>query len=201
MKTNETKMGIEMKELVLTAGTFLSFLILGMLVFSFFSPTIKTNAANSDTVHVSATINPVLSVAVSASEISIGTVNPNTDGVFASKSGTVTVSTNDTAGYKLYISSNTSDVNLTSSTTDTPIAPCASNVTSSTMAKDSWGYSINSGSTFNPITSSNVQIKNWSGIAGGTTDTPLTVYFGAKISTATKAGTYSNVVKFTGIVN
>ena len=80
MKTNEIKMGVDVREIVLTAGTFLSFLLLGMLVFSFFSPAIKTNAANYDTVHVSATINPVLSVAVSS-----GTVNPNADGVYTSR--------------------------------------------------------------------------------------------------------------------
>lgn len=201
MKTNEIKMGVDVREIVLTAGTFLSFLLLGMLVFSFFSPAIKTNAANYDTVNISATINPVLSVAVSSGTVSLGTVNPNADGVFSSANEVVTVTTNDTAGYKLYIAANTSDVNLTSATTDTPIAPCAAGATSATMVKDHWGYSINSGSTYQPITTSNVQIKNWSGIAGGTTDSPLTVYFGAKISTATKAGTYSNVVKFTGIVN
>ena len=199
MKTSETKMSVDVKNLVFTTGTFLSSLLLGALVFSLFSPIIKTNAADYDTVSVSATINPVLSVSA-PSEISIGSVNPTADGYFASNSGSVIVTTNDTAGYKLYISSDTSDVNLTSSTTDTPITPCASGATSSTMVKDHWGYSTD-GSTYDPITTSNVQIKNWSGTAGGTSDSALTVYFGAKISTGTKAGTYSNVVKFTATVN
>lgn len=201
MKTRETNKRFEAKDLAFTAGTFLSFMTLGALVFSFFSPIVKTNAADYDTVKVSALINPVLTVAVSSSEVSLGTVTPTTDGAFVSNKVDVTVTTNDTAGYKLYISSNTSDVNLTSSTTDTPIEPCASGVTSSTMDKDKWGYSTNSGATFEPLTTGQVEIKNWSGTAGGTTDTALPVYFGAKISTGIKTGTYSNVVKFTGVVN
>lgn len=196
MRTCETKMGVDVKNLVFTAGMFLSFLLLGALVFSLFSPIVKTNAADHDTVHVSATINPVLTVSA-PTEIAIGSVNPNADGVFASKSGTVTVSTNSTFGYILQISTNTSQVNLESASTDTPITPCAANVTSSTMTKDTWGYSIDSGATFKPVTTSPVTIKT----ATTASDDTQVVYFGTKISVATKAGTYSNVVKFTGTVN
>ena len=198
MKANETKIDFNVSELIFASGTFLSFLLLGALVFALFSPVVKTNAANYDTIQVTTTVNPVLSVA-SPNTISLSnsTVNPNANGVFVSNSGTVTVTTNSTNGYKLYISSNTSNVNLSSSTTDTPITPCASGATSSNMVKDRWGYSIDSGSTYRPITASDVQIKS----ATSSSDSSMTVYFGAKISTATKAGTYSNVVKFTGIVN
>ena len=197
MKTNEGKRRLEVKELCFTAGVFLSFLLLGALVFSLFSPIVKTDAAEYDTVGVSAVVSPVLSVS-SPTSISLGSsVTPTTDGTFVSNSGTVTVTTNDTSGYKLYIASNTSEVNLTASGSSTPIKPCASGATSSSMVKDRWGYSTDSGSTYEPITSGDVQIKNSSSIS----DNTQVVYFGTKISTATEAGGYSIVVKFTGIVN
>ena len=197
MKTNEGIRRLRIKELCLTAGVFLSFLLLSTIVFSFFSPIVKTNAADSDTVGVSAVINPVLSVSAPSSiSLSDNTVTPTTEGTFVSNSGTVTVTTNDTSGYYLYIASSTSETSLTASGSSTPIEPCASGATSSSMVSGHWGYSTDSGATYEPITSSDVPIKTSSSISDNTKE----VYFGSKISTDTESGNYSIVVKFTGTV-
>lgn len=195
MKTNEgaTKSN-KIINICSAAGIFLAFMTLSSLVFSLFSPIIKTNAADSDTVNVSATINGVLSVSAPETvALSSSSVTPTTDGVFVSNSGTVTVTTNSLTGYYLYISS--TQATMSSSSASTTIGACASGVTSSTMVKDTWGYSIDSGATYKPITTSNTLIKTSDSVS----DTTQTVYFGAKISTATESGTYTNTATFTGV--
>jgi hypothetical protein len=182
-------------------GVFLAFSLLSGMSFSLLSPIVSTNAANTLTTRATANINPVISVtAPSSSDYAFGTLTPTDAGAFASKSGTVLVKTNDINGYKLYISTDTSETALTSAGASTKITSCGNNVTSSTMVKDTWGYSMD-GTTFKPVTASNVKIAEKTAPLTQTTAYSHTVHIGMKVSTDTQSGTYSNIVKFTAIGN
>lgn len=183
-----------------SVGVFLAFVMLGAMTFSFFSPIVPTNAADTLTEPVSAVIKPTISI-TQADDFAFGTVTPTDAGQFASVSGKVKVQTNDTTGYKLYISLNDSTKpNMTATGISTYIAPCGSNVTSSTMVKDTWGYSTN-GTNFYPVTSSNVQIGEKASPLTQLTPYEHTIYMGGKFSSTLQSGTYSNTVKFTATTN
>lgn len=193
----------KIKSLWSDLGVFLAFSLFSGMVFSLFSPIVGTNAANVTTLTTRATANirPVISVTVpDASAYAFGTLTPTSEGVWASKSGTVQVKTNDIKGYKLYISTNTAETALTSSGASTSIASCGANVTSSTMVKDTWGYSTD-GTNFNPVTTSTVQIGEKVAPLDQTTAYSHTVHIGMKVSTDMQAGTYRNTIKFTAIGN
>ncbi len=180
-------------------SVFLAFTMLSSITFSLFSPIIETNATDSLTTTMSATVNPVISLtAPDDSAFDFGEVVPTDEGKFSSKEANVLVKTNNTAGYKLYISSNSTQTSLTSPTSTSTIKVCGSNVTSTSMAKDTWGWSLNNGKQYNPIKTTNSTVKTQSGLTK-TTPYSHTVTIGMKISTATQSGNYSNVIKFTAV--
>lgn len=184
-----------------SVGVFCAFTLLSAMVFALFSPTIATNAANTMNTTTTAQVNGVISVTAPASSAyAFGTVTPTAEGAFASKSGTVSVKTNNITGYKLYISNNTSETRMVASGSDTYITACGSNVTSSTMVKNTWGYSTD-GTNYNPISASNTQIGQQASPLTKTSAYTHTVHIGLKVGNDLKAGSYSNVIKFTAITN
>ena len=182
-------------------GAFIAFSMFSAISFAMISPAPNTSAADTLTTKTNAVVNGVISVTAPAdSDYAFGTITPTDSGTFASKTGTVSVKTNNITGYKLYISTNTSEVRMTADGSDTYINSCAANVSSSSMAANTWGYSTD-GTTFNPITASNVQIGQQASPLTKTSAYTHSVTIGMKVSNTLKAGTYSNVVKFTAITN
>lgn len=111
-----------------------------------------------------------------------------------SASHTVTVTSTDVVGYKLY--ANSTSTTTMSNGTDTIAA--SANGSPSTLATNSWGYNTTgSSSNFTGMTLSQVQIKDAIGPYKNGDNT--TVTYGVLVDTSKSSGTYTNNVTYTAI--
>ena len=117
----------------------------------------------------------------------------------------VYVTTTNISGYKLTMASNSTDTSLVNSASPTSAThKIASNLSKGTASgsfpADNWGYSRNSGSTFNPIPAkgSAEEIDSWNEPVTGRI---TRVDFGAKVGDSKAEGDFSNVVVFTAIAD
>jgi len=192
-----------------------SILVLGIATVSLAALPMVAGASTATT-----TISSIVSQVVSLS--TSGTVNINTtptgSGVQTIASDTVSVSTNDTAGYVLKLGETGATTTLTAGGNTIP----ASSGTQSSpvaMASNTWGYRVDSIGGFGagPTTSaSNSAISGsitFAGVAASgspntikTTATTAsgdttTVWYGVATTTAQAAGTYTNSVTYTALGN
>jgi len=175
---------------------------------------IAVSAATTSTT-ISAAISSVISIA------SNGTVNlnstPSGSGVQTIASDTVTVSTNDSAGYTLKVAETGASSALVSGSNT---IPAVSGTQGSPVAQTvgTWGYRVDGvggfgsgptspassapigSSTFAavPATASPNTIKTTSSTA--TNDT-TTVWYGVAVDTTQPSGTYTNSVTYTAVAN
>lgn len=126
--------------------------------------------------------------------INLPTINPSESGTVGTGSGTVTVTSTDVVGYRLYIRA-VSSSNLTNGAA---VLSASSNVTANTLAVNTWGYNID-GSTTNFIGASTADqlLKTWNGPAK--LGDPTTVTYGVKIDRSKPAGSYSTTIMYTAI--
>jgi hypothetical protein len=120
-------------------------------------------------------------------------VTPTSDGVSASGSSQVTVSSTDVMGYKLYIRAlnSTSMDNLGSS------LPASANSSPAPLAMNTWGYNTDASSNFTGISLSDVLIHSKTGpISAGEI---TTVTFGMNLDLAKPAGNYVASVIYTAV--
>lgn len=120
-------------------------------------------------------------------------LTPSDAGTLASASGTVTVVSTDVLGYNLYVRSLT-----TSAMTNGAASIAASaNGSPASLAVDTWGYNLDGSSNFTGMTLSDVLIRSATQpySAGDVT----TVTYGARISNAKPAGSYSASVLYTAV--
>lgn len=111
-----------------------------------------------------------------------------------SGSHTVTVTSTDVVGYRLYIYTPTSSTMTNGSET----IAASSNSSPATLATDTWGYNTNgSSSDFIGITTSPVVIKDATGPHKNGEATTIT--FGAKVSQTKGAGDYTSTVVYTAV--
>lgn len=158
---------------------------------------------------INATIAAVISVSTS------GTVNlsltPTSGGVVSSGFDTITVNTNDTAGYTLNVADSDANTNLVSGGNN---IAASSNTTASpaTLANNTWGFALpgtpfdatytaetNQGSSVSkwagmPATGSPFQLKSTSTTASGDT---TTVWYGVKANSTQASGSYTDTVTYT----
>lgn len=120
-------------------------------------------------------------------------VNPTVAGVLGKASGTVTVTSTDVVGYKLYASS----VGSTNMSNGGTVLPASANGSQAPLATNTWGYNLDASSNFIGMTTSNALLLSFTGPAklGNTT----TVTYGAMIDLTKKAGTYSTNVLYTAV--
>lgn len=171
-----------------------------------------------------ATANTTINVAVgSAISIStLGSVNlditPTSSGSASSASDTVTVSTNDTAGYTLQLADADSSDTLTSGT-NTIAASTGTLAIPVTLAVNSWGFRVDSSTlAFGagpttaqtnaasltgkwaavPVSGSADTIKSTTAVASGDT---TTVWYGADVDSTVPNGTYTDTVTYTATAN
>ena len=151
------------------------------------------------------TFEPVLSLSISNTNLTINSLVPGTVGT--SSDVTVTVNTNSVTGYQLsaavgndstYL--NTDLVNSHGSTSFTSL-PMGANVNSLTD-NNTWGYTLDSGTSYSglPHYSSSIwkTLKQTNDNSGGKT---LTFGIGAKASSATVSGAYQNIIQFRVVAN
>jgi len=120
-------------------------------------------------------------------------VTPTDSGTLATGTSTVTVTSTDVVGYKLYIRalSNTNLVNGGST------LPASGNVTPAALSVNTWGYNTDASTNFAGITLSNVLIRTGNGPFESGDQT--TVTYGLKIDNSKPAGNYSSSIIYTAV--
>lgn len=192
------KMKIANKKITARIGIFVASSLFVASAIYFYSPTISSHAAGSEskTARVNLTINTSASLSLDVNHL-LFDIAPTVSGVFESKAIVATASTNSTAGYELYFSSENEETAMTSLTTESTIASDFSGaVTSSTMAKNKWGYSLdNTNFSKIPVASAQTKIRTIDHTPTSS-EKDTTVNIATKINTELPSGTYSKRVIF-----
>lgn len=166
---------------------------------------------------ISSNISAVLSVLTSNGTVNAN-VTPTASGAQTVASDTVTVSTNDAAGYTLQVAETGAGSAMTSGGNSIP-ASGGTQTTPVAMATNTWGYRVDGVGGFGagpttaqsngaisgsikfaavPATASPNTIKTTAGTA--TNDT-TTVWYGVAANTSQPSGTYTNSVTYTAVAN
>ena len=182
-------------------GIFSSFLVFAAVATWIYSPILGSNADSNLTTHVGATIHQVAAVNIDASELVLN-IAPTPSGAFASDSLTVNVSVNSPAGFELYFSSDGDSADLVSpSTSEVISSDFDGTVTSSTMAANTYGYSLDNVDFLKvPTVSEPVTLRNIDHFPE-TAEKTNTIYIGTKISSSLPSGEYSRDVVFTVVAH
>jgi len=184
---------------------------LGLVMVPVFAEALTTSTT------VSSQVGAIISLLSSSGTVNINTT-PTAGGVQTIASDTVTVSTNDAAGYTLKLgetaaaSALTSGGNTIPAVTGTQAAPVV-------QTANTWGYRVDSVGGFGagptsgatnaaisgtikfapvPATASPDTLKATATTASNDT---TTVWYGVSVNTATPSGTYTNSVTYTAIAN
>jgi hypothetical protein len=120
-------------------------------------------------------------------------ITPTDSGVLGTASNTITVTSYDVVGYKLYIRA----LSSTSLTNGGSTLAASANVTPAALATNTWGYNTDASSNFTGITASDVLIKTTTGPYDTGEDT--TVTYGVKVDNSKPAGNYVTSVVYTAV--
>lgn len=172
--------------------------------------------ADTNTTTVSSSIGSVISLFTTSGTVNIN-ATPTAGGVQTIASDTVTISTNNSAGFTLSLAETTAASALTSggntipATTGTQASPVA-------LSANRWGYRVDTVGGFGagptsavsnqvigaltfaavPATASPNTLK---ATAATATNDVTTVWYGVAVNTATPTGTYTNSVTYTAVNN
>ena len=176
----------------------------------------QANALTTSTT-VSSAISAVITLLTSSGTVTLDSI-PTGGGVQTIASDTVTVSTNDSAGYVLKLNETAAASALTSGGNTIP-ATAGTFATPIAEAVNTWGYRVDNLGTFGagptspvlntaisgtvkfaavPATASPQTLKTTAVTASNDT---TTVWYGVAVSTATPSGTYTNSVTYTALAN
>lgn len=172
-------------------------------------------AATTDTI-ISSSIDSVISLLTSSGTVNIN-VTPTGAGAQTIASDTVTVSTNNTAGYVLQLAEATTDTALISGA-DTIPASAGTQAAPEVMAVNTWGYRVDGVGGFgvgvtNSAASTAIGAATFAAVpTTGSPDTLKTtatsaandttvVWYGVAADTTQNDGTYTNTVTYTATPN
>ena len=170
------------------------------------------------------TINANVGSTISVSSTSTVTLNitPVAGGSQTSASDTVTVSTNNAAGYNLALNDADGTTTLTSGGGATIAAHSGTFASPSALANNTWGYAVPSGTagittpngfdaSYTTVDNANSHASKWAGITTSpqvlrSTGAPVsgettTVWYSAKVDTSKPNGMYSDTVTYTATTN
>lgn len=166
---------------------------------------------------ISSVVSPVISLLTTSGTVNVN-VLPTGSGAQTISSDTVTVSTNDSAGYTLQLAETGASSNLVSGANTIP-GSAGTQATPLAMAANTWGYRVDSLGGFGagptsgqsstaisgtikfaavPVTASPNTLKTTAGTVSNDT---LTVWYGVAANTTQPSGTYTNSVTYTAIAN
>ncbi len=181
---------------------YLAIILLVLALFAIVNPVYQNTYAeqgtDSVTTYASVDVLPAISLSI-PNMIQIVTT-PTQEGVFSSSTETLTVATNSSDGYALYMESKDGSSQLKSgdNTNSAVIGPVSANATAENFGANTWGYSLDS-KTFQPVpTSSTTPIKKT------TSSSPKDEYnltFGAYVDSSLPVGEYSNAVVISAVAN
>jgi hypothetical protein len=171
-------------------------------------------ATDSESTTINASIASVISMTTSGT-VSIS-ITPVSGGSQTSSSDTVSVSTNNAAGYALTFANADTTLTLTNGG-DTIAAHTGTQASPTALANNSWGYAVAtvggfdaSYSTLSNVTSSTTK---WAGVPSSASPNTLkstaatasgdttTVWYSVKADTTKPNGTYSDTVTYTATTN
>ena len=120
-------------------------------------------------------------------------ITPTTSGVLATGTSTVTVTSTDVKGFKLYIRAltNTNMNNLGA------LLPASANGTPAALATNTWGYNTDASNNFVGLTLTDTLIRSITVPASSGDAT--TVTYGMKLDLAKPAGNYVTTVIYTAV--
>jgi hypothetical protein len=174
-------------------------------------------SANTATTTISSVIGAGINLLTTSGTVNIDAV-PNGSGVQTIASDTVTVSTNDSAGYTLTLGETSATTTLTSGS-NTIAATSGTQTTPTALTANSWGYRVDGVGGFGagPTTSvSNAAISGtvkFAAVAASGSPNTLkttattasndttTVWYGVAVNTTAASGTYTNGVTYTATAN
>lgn len=174
------------------------------------SPAVASAATDSANTTVNATVQASISI-TSSSPVAL-TLAPTAGGVVTSASDTVTVDSNNTAGYDLTLADADANTNLVSGGNNIA-AHSGTYASPTTLTNGTWGYAVASLNNFDasystetnntssssiwagvPATGSAQNIKSTTGVA---TADVTTVWYAARVNTSQPTGTYTDTVTYT----
>jgi hypothetical protein len=173
------------------------------------------SAATTGTI-ISSDISPVISMLTSNSTVNLNTI-PTSSGVQTIASDTVTVSTNDNAGYTLKLGETGASSNMVSGGNSIP-AVSGSQASPVAQTANTWGYRVDGvggfgGGPTNAVANQAISSAKFAPVAATASPDTLattnstatsavtTVWYGVAINTSQPNGTYSNGVTYTATAN
>ena len=120
-------------------------------------------------------------------------ITPTSSGTLATGTNTVTVTSTDVEGFKLYIRSLTS----TNMNDLGALLPASANGSPATLAVNTWGYNTDASANFVGMTLTDVLIKSI--ITPDASGNVTTVTYGVKLDLAKPAGNYLATVIYTAV--
>ena len=146
--------------------------------------------ASTSGIEMSATINPSSTITISANNVALD-ITPSVEGTFSSDYATVSTYTN--TANNCTVTMTTASTNLTSG--NNTIATLPGSVSEANFTNDRWGYRVGTSGDYNAVGASN-QIATYAQNTGSSSALNLAIYFAAKLTPATKPGTYTDTVTF-----
>jgi hypothetical protein len=178
------------------------------------SPAIASAVSNTANTTINATVAIALSI-TSSSTVSIS-VTPTSGGVVSSSSDTVTVNTNDAAGYTLTLADSDTNTNLVSGGNNIA-AHSGTQASPTALTANKWGYAVATvggfDASYSTETNNGSSTSKWAGVPSSASPNTLkttsstasndttTVWYAANASTAQPNGTYTDQVTYTATSN
>lgn len=157
----------------------------------------NTFAADSAESEFSVSITPSATIVIPSSPVNL-IVEPTAAGVFANGSFNVTAYTNNPDGYTVTMTTNNTSLtsNTVSISTGDPytISTLSANTTQANFEINKWGISLNSGSTYIPMTASSTLMDE--DTATGAQGDTQAIGYATKLDLETVPGTYSTTIGF-----
>lgn len=120
-------------------------------------------------------------------------ITPASEGTLATGTGTVTVTSTDVMGYKLYIRA----LNNTDMNNNGTLLPASANATAANLAVNTWGYNTDASNNFVGVSLNDVLIRSVTTPAS--TGSVTTITYGIKLDLTKPAGSYTTTVVYTAV--
>ena len=180
---------------VISGAVFTTIALVGVINVIDYIYSATSVSASTSGLNMSATINPSSTINLSASNVSLD-ITPSAAGTLG-KSSALVLSTYTNTNYDCTVTMTADSASLVSGVNTIPSLASGSTYTDATFTNDSWGFQIENGTNYRPVLAGEGanSIKTISSATGGTANT-TNIYFAAKLTQATKPGTYTNTVTF-----
>lgn len=181
------------------------------------TPVVASAASTNANTTINATVASVISMTTS-STVAIS-LTPTSGGVVSSNSDTVSVSTNNTAGYTLTFKDADTNTNLVSGGNNIAASAGTTGVGNTiVLANNTWGFAVANqdgfDASYSAETNNASSTSKWAGVvassgtayqikttsATATNDTS-TVWYGVKANSSQPNGVYSDTVTYTAVTN